>query len=114
MIKKLCSIGSITAVVAALSSFSAAALADRVYLDVRTPQEFQQGHLEGAINIPFDQIGERAAAAGLKQDDELVVYCRSGRRAGMAIKTLESMGYSNMTNVRDLDGARGWQVAHPQ
>lgn len=65
-------------------------------IDVRTPQEFAAGHVEGAINIPVDQVGARLTeiknlAAG--KDQTLVIYCRSGNRSAHAARALRAAGY---------------------
>lgn len=65
-------------------------------IDVRTPEEFAAGHVEGAVNIPVDQIGDRLTeiknlVAG--KNDTLVIYCRSGNRSAHAARTLRAEGY---------------------
>lgn len=78
-------------------------------LDVRTPEEFAEGHIRGAINIPFTELEARASELEMEGSDELVVYCQSGRRAGIAEATLAELGF---TNVRDLDGhIAAWKEA---
>lgn len=74
-------------------------------LDVRTPEEFADGHLPGARNIPHDDLADRLDELGVSQDDEIVVHCHSGRRAIAAEATLRDAGY---THVRDLTGH--WQA----
>lgn len=69
-----------------------------VYIDVRTDKEFQGGHIEQAINIPYDQIAERISEVTTDHDQPIVVYCRSGGRAGVAEKTLKKMGYTQVVN----------------
>src|SRR5262245_49370931 len=59
-----------------------------VILDVRTPEEFAEGHVPGAINIPHDQLASRLIEINGDKDKDVVLYCRSGRRAGMAAETL--------------------------
>lgn len=73
-----------------------------VLLDVRTPGEYQSGHLPGAINIPLDQI----QSAQLPQGRPLYVYCRSGARSGQACQWLRSAGYQ-AENLGGLMGYRG-------
>jgi rhodanese-related sulfurtransferase len=68
-------------------------------LDVRTPEEFVSGHVPGAVNIPYDQVGARLAE--VPKDKEVVLYCRSGRRAVMAGEVLAANGY---TRLQHLDG----------
>ena len=74
-----------------------------VLLDVRSPEEFEAGHLEGAVNVPHDQLQERAAEietlTGGARATPIVTYCGSGRRAGQARATLEAAGYTQVTNV---------------
>jgi len=74
-------------------------------LDVRTPAEFEAGHLPGARNVPHDALADRLPALGLAPDAEIVVHCHSGRRASEAEQVLREAGH---TNVRDLTGH--WQA----
>lgn len=78
-----------------------------ILLDVRTPEEWAEGHIEGAILIPLDELPNRAAAE-LPQDAEIVVYCRSGNRSAQAAAYLVDAGY---TNVSDLGGIIDWVAA---
>ncbi|WP_199534782.1 rhodanese-like domain-containing protein [Rhodoferax lacus] len=82
-----------------------AAFARDVLIDVRTAQEFQSGHLQGAINMPHTSIGEEIANARVSKDDRLIVYCKSGRRATLASDTLKGLGYSNVENFGGLEEA---------
>ena len=70
-------------------------------LDVRSPEEYGEGHISGAINIPYTELEARVSELGVDFGDEVVVYCRSGRRAGIAETALAELGY---TNLRDLEG----------
>lgn len=78
-------------------------------LDVRTPDEFAEGHIEGAVNIPHDQVADEIERIGeLTGGDKskaIVVYCRSGRRSGMAKQTLAEHGYGRVSN---LGGMSDW------
>ena len=78
--------------------------AGAILLDVRTPGEFQSGHIEGAINIPVQQLESRIAE--LPADKEVVVYCRSGARSASATRIMESKGISQ---VYDLGSIRAWR-----
>ncbi|KJV36828.1 hypothetical protein VI08_02755 [Luteibacter yeojuensis] len=79
-----------------------------VLLDVRTPAEYRDGHLAGALNVPVDEVRARSGAIGARRDQELVVYCKSGKRAARARDTLQSLGY---TNVHLLEGsADAWRA----
>ena len=68
-------------------------------LDVRSPEEYASGHLPGAINIPYDQIASRIAE--VPKDQDVVLYCKSGRRAGIAAEVLAGQGY---TRLQHLEG----------
>jgi phage shock protein E len=63
-------------------------------LDVRTPQEYAEGHVPGAVNVPHDQIASRLAE--VPKDKDVVVYCRSGRRSALATDVLATHGYSRV------------------
>lgn len=67
-------------------------------IDVRTAGEFEAGHLESAINIPYEQAGLLQKAAGDDKGKQVVVYCRSGRRSSIAKQTLNEAGYTNVIN----------------
>lgn len=72
-------------------------------IDVRTVEEFSAGHIEGAVNIPVQDLESRLAE--VPKDRPVIVYCRSGKRAGMAAQTLVEKGY---TQVNDLGGMGNW------
>lgn len=75
-----------------------------VVVDVRTPAEYQAGHIPGAKLIPYDQIAARAGELPAK-DRPVVLYCRTGRRTGLAAATLQQLGY---TAVYDMQGLTNW------
>lgn len=72
-------------------------------VDVRTPEEFQGGHLEGAVNVPVDELETRLSELGPKEN-KLVVYCRSGMRSARAAEVLRKAGHE----VFDLGSMRNW------
>lgn len=72
-----------------------------VILDVRSPDEYEDGHIPGAINIPYDQIEARIGSLEEYREAEVVVYCRTGRRAGVAESVLTEAGFGQ---IRDLEG----------
>lgn len=74
-----------------------------LWIDVRTPAEFAQGHIEGAINIPLDRIAQHVASHAPDTDAPIAVYCRSGNRSEQARHILQSMGYATVRN----EGAYG-------
>lgn len=68
-------------------------------LDVREPEEYELGHLDGAINIPSQSL--MAGVPELKdtpKDTPLLVYCRTGSRSGIALQILKQLGFTNVTN----------------
>ena len=73
--------------------------ATMVILDVRTPDEFAQGHVPGAINIPHDKLADRVDELTGAKNKDIVLYCRSGRRAGMAADTLKANGFSKLLHL---------------
>ena len=77
-----------------------------VLLDVRSPEEYASGYLQGALNIPHDQIGAEIAAAVPDNSAQVILYCRSGRRANTALETLRAMGYQNVSNYGGLEDAQ--------
>lgn len=72
-----------------------------VVIDVRTQEEYDAGHIKSATLIPYDQISQKIGELDLNKDQTIVVYCRSGNRAGKAKDTLQSMGYDNVINTVD-------------
>lgn len=69
-----------------------------IVIDVRTKEEFSTGHLEGAHNIPFEEIVAGVSKLELAKDTKIVLYCRSGRRSGIANDALVVAGYSQTVN----------------
>lgn len=73
-------------------------------LDVRTPDEFAAGHIPGAVNIPHTEIDARMAELGDDPDREVVVHCKSGRRADMAEQQLLAAGFTRVLHLEgDMD-----------
>lgn len=77
-----------------------------VLLDVRTQEEFANGHIPGALLLPYDEIDQKAAQLLPEKEKEIIIYCRSGRRSAIAKDSLEVLGY---TNVKDFSGMNRWQ-----
>ncbi len=80
----------------------------QVILDVRTPEEFADGHIKGALNIPHDQLG--AHLPRLRTYGTLYVHCRSGKRAEVAAQTLLKAGITNFSCVTN-SGMEDWVKA---
>jgi rhodanese-related sulfurtransferase len=77
-----------------------------VLLDVRTQEEFDAGHIAGAILLPYDEINLKAATVLPDKEKEIVLYCRSGRRSAIAKKALVELGYKD---VEDFGGINRWK-----
>ena len=75
-------------------------------LDVRTTGEFAGGHVEGAVNIPVEELEAKLHAVPAKKDQTIVVYCQSGRRSSTARQILEKAGFSK---VVDLGAMSNWK-----
>ncbi len=71
----------------------------QLLIDVRTDEEFDSGHLQDAINIPYQIIGEHITDIACCKNQEIILYCRRGGRAEKAKTTLLDLGYTNVTNV---------------
>ncbi|HMO03815.1 MAG TPA: rhodanese-like domain-containing protein [Kiritimatiellia bacterium] len=67
-------------------------------IDTRTHGEFKAGHLDGAVNIPYEQTDALVALIGEDKGRAVVVYCRTGRRSGIALDALLARGYTNVVN----------------
>ncbi len=79
---------------------------EHILIDVRTAEEFAEGHIAGAVNIPVDYIEGRLAE--IPTDIPVVVYCRSGNRSARAASILVDNGYSE---IYDLGGIMAWTNA---
>lgn len=78
-------------------------------LDVRTPQEFAEGHVPGAVNIPVQELGDRIDELAEYKGKDIDVICRSGSRSTSATKHLRGEGFQRASNVRG--GTMAWQAA---
>jgi phage shock protein E len=70
-----------------------------LWIDVRTAQEFNEGHVGQSVNIPYDEIANEISSVTADKDALIYLYCRSGRRSGIAKETLDRLGYSQVVNV---------------
>jgi len=77
--------------------------ADSLLIDVRSSEEFSAGALPGAIRIGHDEIAAQIASIAPDKDSPLVLYCRSGRRSGLAKQSLENLGYRQVINAGAYD-----------
>ncbi len=79
-----------------------------VFLDVREPNEWNLGHVPGALHIPRGQL-EGKVEAMIDRAQPVIIYCASGNRSALAADTLQQMGYANVVSMRD--GFKGWVEA---
>jgi rhodanese-related sulfurtransferase len=77
---------------------------DLVILDVRTASEYEDGHIEGAVNIPVQELSTRLDE--LSNEDELLVYCRIGNRSAQAVDILQEVGFTKVYHMNA--GITGW------
>ena len=85
-------------------------------VDVRTPEEFANGHYPGAINIPHETILEVLNQLGVTADTSVILYCRSGNRSGQAEQVLQEKGFTEARNAGGLEtllSATGEQAVIP-
>ena len=76
-----------------------------IILDVRTQEEYDQGHIPGAIVISYEEIAEKAEQVLTDKEQLILVYCRSGRRSKIAAEALVELGY---TNIKEFGGIIDW------
>ena len=76
-----------------------------IILDVRTQEEYDEGHIPGAIVISHEEIAEKAEGVLTDKDQLILVYCRSGRRSKIAAEALVELGY---TNIKEFGGIIDW------
>ena len=77
-----------------------------IIIDARTQEEYDEGHIPGAILIPEYEIADRAEKELPDKDQMILVYCRSGRRSKIAAEELVKLGY---TNVKEFGGIIDWE-----
>ncbi|MCE9880802.1 thiosulfate sulfurtransferase PspE [Hafnia paralvei] len=72
------------------------------WIDVRTPDQYQETHVKGAVNIPLKQLDQRISEVTQDKNDTLHLYCNTGNQSGKAEKLLQDMGYKNAINEGGL------------
>ena len=77
-----------------------------IILDVRRPEEYAEGHIPGAINVPNEEIGEKDIPELPDKSQLILVYCRSGKRSKQAAEKLVKLGY---TGIVEFGGILDWQ-----
>ena len=87
-----------------------------VVMDVRSQEEFSASHIDGALNIPLDKLESRVSELTAYQNQPLVIYCKSGRRAGIAEGILKAHGFIQTLNAggyAELAAALGTNESGP-
>ena len=79
---------------------------DYIIVDAREQSEYDEGHIKGAIVIPYTEIEQKAEELLPNKTQLILVYCRSGRRSKIAAQSLANMGYKN---VKEFGGIIDWQ-----
>lgn len=81
-------------------------LAEGVIVDTRTKLEYSAGHIAGSVLLPHDSIDQTIASVAPDKTTPIILYCRSGNRAGIAKRVLNDMGYENVVNLGGLQEAK--------
>ena len=87
------------------SRVDAEMIASSMIIDVRTPEEFAAGHLEGATLIDIKDASFDAKIAELDPSGSYIIYCRSGNRSAQAVERLKAAGFTNLTDLGSLENA---------
>ena len=82
------------------------AIPGAILLDVRTPEEYKEGHIPGSVSIPLAALPARYSELGAS-DTPLFVHCLSGGRSGQAVSFLKRAGYTNVKNIGGINAWRG-------
>ncbi|HEY6528433.1 MAG TPA: rhodanese-like domain-containing protein [Cellvibrionaceae bacterium] len=69
-----------------------------VWIDVRAADEYAAGHINGAILIPYEEIADKIGLFNFSKKEDIRVYCRTGRRSGIAKDVLDNLGYATVIN----------------
>ncbi len=94
------------------ATISSAEVAGATIIDVRTVQEFNSGHLEGAVNYNVEDGTLLRALSGLDPNGSYVVYCRTGRRSAVAVEQMTAAGFSNIVDLGSVqDAAKATSLA---
>jgi len=105
MKRRLC----LALIIVMIAGFAAPSFADEaakpIIIDVRTTWEWNLGHLDGAIRIPYKEIGEKIGDVVKDKSQKIYVYCRTGHRAQIAKEALDKMGYKDVVNLGSLEDA---------
>jgi len=86
--------------------FAAGAMAEPVWVDVRTLSEYKDGHIEGAQHVPYTDVEGYMEKLNIDKNATIYLYGRSGRRSAIAVKALDYLGYQNISNLETIEKAR--------
>lgn len=81
-------------------------VADATVVDVRTPQEYASGHLQGATNLDVSSPSFQPSLNSMSKSASYVVYCRSGNRSAAAVQQMKNLGFTNVTDAGSLQSAQ--------
>lgn len=81
---------------------------DYVLLDVRTPEEFTKGHINGSINVPLDKLRNAVERTVADKNKKIYVYCFSGSRSAQAVAAMVQLGYKNVFDMKS--GMLAWRA----
>ncbi|KAA2218481.1 rhodanese-like domain-containing protein [Maribacter flavus] len=95
-----------------INSITADEMKNVVLLDVRTPEEYAQGHLDNSLNINWFDADFAQQVEGIDKDETIYVYCKVGGRSAKAQEKLKSLGYKNVVNLEG--GYDAWSFKHPR
>lgn len=87
--------------------------AEVIWIDVRSSAEYAQGHLPSALNIPHTEIAAKIAEVSQDKTATIQLYCRSGRRSGLAEQQLKALGYLNVSNAGSYEQLKMSTAAKP-
>lgn len=87
-------------------ALSTQVFAEKIWIDVRSTEEYSQDHIEGDANIPLASLDAAALATEYGKEAEIVLYCRSGNRAGQAKTQLEAAGFTHVSNAGSIGDVR--------
>ena len=90
---------------ASSSQVDAAVIAESIIIDVRTPEEYVAGHLDGATLIDIKDASFDAKMAELDPNASYIIYCRSGNRSAQAVERMKEAGFTNLTDLGSLENA---------
>ena len=71
-------------------------------IDVRVAEQYNEGHIKDAINIPLETIEKDIESKVTKKDAKIILYCNTGNRSGQALEKLKKLGYTNVSNAQGV------------